>query len=313
VSRRALGLAAAAVAVGLVALATGCTTPRTEVVLVVQTDGIRVPEDVARIRILVADREVAADSAVYDEKVALCHDNLNVACYTLPLTAVLHPGPKQPHDSVRVQVDALSRDGTVVTSDAALFTFSPKQSLRLDFVLYSNCIGVIECAKRDQACGPDANCITLTPVKLSGEPDLGSSGGDMAVPGSVGDLAMTPPDLTNVTDLSGCGAITCGPGTTCIASQCNPCGNSGLPCCNGSCNLGFSCNGTTCQSCGGPGGLCCQSPVPPAPQPCIDGQACAAGFCPQPAHDLSVAVVRDMSLPIGTVEMGAMMLTQGAP
>jgi hypothetical protein len=210
---RALVVAAAAAVVALVALP-GCKKARTEMVIVVQTEGVRVPEDVAQIRVLVADRESGGDVVVYDNTVPLCTPTLTTGCYTLPLSAVLHPGAKQPDDPVRVQIDALSRGGTRVTSSAALFTFSPKQSLRLDFVLYAACIGVIDCAVRDQACGPDAMCVGLTAVRLDGEPDLGpiapadlslAPPGDMAMSGGgVRDLSMptgAPPDMAS-TDMA---------------------------------------------------------------------------------------------------------------
>jgi hypothetical protein len=176
-------------------------------VVVVQTEGVRVPEDVAQIRVLVADREASGDSAVYDQTVPLCTPTLTSNCYTLPLSAVLHPGAKQPNDTVRVQIDALSRSGAVVTASAALFSFSPKQSLRLDFVLYAACIGVVSCAERNQACGPDAMCTTLTPVKLDGEPDLGATGGDggaadLSLPGEIGDLAAPPGSDLAATDMA---------------------------------------------------------------------------------------------------------------
>jgi len=203
---RALVVAAA---VALVACA-GCKQARTEMVIVVQTEGVRVPDDVAQIRVLVADRETGGDAVVYDSTVPLCTPTLTTGCYTLPLSAVLHPGAKQPNDPVRVQIDALSRGGTKVTSSAALFTFSPKQSLRLDFVLYAGCIGVVDCSVRDQACGPDAMCVVLRPVKLDGEPDLGpigapadlagatmstdmagAAGHDLSMPGTATDMASS--------------------------------------------------------------------------------------------------------------------------
>jgi hypothetical protein len=212
---RAAVVAVALVAAGLIGA--GCKKPRTEMVVVVQTEGVRVPEDVAQIRVLVADRESGGDTPVYDSTVSLCTPTLTTGCYTLPLSAVLHPGSKQPDDPVKVQIDALSRTGVRVTSSAALFTFSPKQSLRLDFILYSNCIGLVDCSVRDQACGPDAKCTTLTPVKLEDDPDLGlgggggsggSGGGDMSLPPPVRDLSMAPgsdlasSDMSSVDDMA---------------------------------------------------------------------------------------------------------------
>jgi hypothetical protein len=172
--------------------AAGCKKPRTEMLITVQTDGVRVPEDVAQVRLLVTDRQSGGDGVMYDSTVPLCTPTSTTICYTLPLTAVLHPGPKQPSDTVRVQIDALARGGGLVTSSAATFAFSAKQSLRLDFILYAACIGVTDCAKRDQACGPDAMCTTLTPVQFEGEPDLGPGGGGGGADMASSDMAAPP-------------------------------------------------------------------------------------------------------------------------
>jgi hypothetical protein len=182
------------------AAASGCKKARTEMYISVQTEGVRVPEDVAQVRMLVLDRQGGGDSIVYDNTVALCTPTLTTGCYTLPLSAVLHPGAKQPNDTVKVQIDALSRTGAKVTSSAAIFTFSPKQSLRIDFVLYAACIGVTSCSERDQACGPDAMCTTLTPTPLESEPDLGPGGrSDMSGPH---DMAAPPGSDLSSTDMA---------------------------------------------------------------------------------------------------------------
>jgi hypothetical protein len=307
-----------AVVVALAALAAaGCHKARTEAVVVVQTAGVRIPDDVASIRLLVEDRASTGDDPLYDHTVPLCTATLTTGCYQLPLSAVLFPGAKQGSDSVRVEVDAVSQTGVTVTADAALFTFAAGESLRLDFVLYQNCIGVTNCAARDQACGSDAMCAPVPIVPFQGEPDLGNGGvppsSDMAVsgtgpdmtvpppPGS--DLSAPPPDLTSSLDMSGCTGVLCPPMMTCVAGGCVSCGGMGDPCCGlsgpsrggggpshvrsggtpmagggpGTCNPGFACDGTTCVPCGAPNALCC---MPPAP-PCNFGGCLGNGYCPQ--------------------------------
>jgi hypothetical protein len=151
---RALALAAAVAAV------TGCTEHQTEMILVITAEGVRIPEDVHKVHLTVADRQGGNDDTVYDADVELCTPTLSAACYNMPVTAALFPGKSHGSDSVRVQVTAIGGNGPVI-DDAALFTFADKQSLRLDFVLYANCLGNVECAKRDQACGPLDSCIDL--------------------------------------------------------------------------------------------------------------------------------------------------------
>lgn len=165
--------------------AVGCTKHQTEMILVITTEGVRIPDDVHSLHLHVADRQGSGDDPVYDADVALCNPTLTTTCYDLPVTAVLYPGPSRGNDSVRVQVTANGATGPVI-DDAALFTFASEQSLRLDFVLYANCLGNVECAKRDQACGPLDTCIDLKPGPGNGPLDL-------AMPG--------PPDL------AGCGQL----------------------------------------------------------------------------------------------------------
>lgn len=253
------------------ALGGGCSESPTQVKVAIYTRGVRVPDDVARIHLSVADHEPAAsdaggvDDSVYDADVELCTDDVSGGgCYDLPLSAVLFPGKKRAGDSVRVQVDAVGPAGSIVTSDAALFVFSPHQSFQLDFVLYAACIGIVDCAARNQACGPDAQCTTLGPVAGGSTPDLAgdvSGGGDdLAAVGDMagkdggggnGDMSKSPGDLAppmvDMTPIS-CGSAGCAPGTVCSSGSCVPCGAptelccSTLPACtSGTCQLNGHC------------------------------------------------------------------------
>jgi hypothetical protein len=274
------------------ALAGGCTTPRTECVIVISTAGVRIPDDVTALHLTVSDHSPSGDDPLYDAPVPLCSGGLASGCYDLPVTAALYPGPQHGTDSVKVEVDAVNTAGTKVIADAALFTFARQQSLRLDFVLYARCLGVTDCAERDLACGPDANCVPLTPSTVNGEPDLARqapedfatpiydlAGADL-LPGA--DMARPPADLTIVSDLAGCANVVCPPGETCNAGTCNPCGTVTMQCCvttQPACGVGLACNGAQCEVCGQPYQLCC--PVPENVQACQDGSGCdSTGHCP---------------------------------
>ena len=269
----------------MAALAVGCTRPRTEAVIVVHTYGVRIPLDVEKLHVQVADHRVTGDDltindAVYDQDVVLCHEGLGVGCYDVPVTAALYPGKHQPNDTVRVQIDAINTSGKPVISDAALFTFAEGQRLRLDFVLYANCLGNIACAERDQVCGPDDQCVDATTGPLGDKPDLSAIAmPDLSVdqtppdlsgvpPGS--DLAQSPPDLISTIDMAGCDSVSCGPNMTCYAGQCQPCGGVNQLCCGTSmtCSAGnLVCDGTRCVQCGTPPELCCA------------GNTCFSGSC----------------------------------
>jgi hypothetical protein len=160
---------------------------------------VRIPDDVDHIRLQVAD---AADTAhpLFDKSFLVCGGSITDNCLSLPLNFTLIPGKEHPDHSTRVQLTAL-RGNMPVIDDAALFTFAPEQDLRLDFVLYAKCIGVLECAERNQACGPDATCVDVPAVPIHGDPDLGGGPADLAA--SSADMAMPPLYDLALADLSG--------------------------------------------------------------------------------------------------------------
>jgi hypothetical protein len=303
----------ASTALGLVVamVAGGCTEHQTEMILVITTEGVRVPDDVLKLHLNVADREGSLDDTVYDADVQLCNPELSTSCYDIPVTAVLFPGKAHGGDSVRVQVDAIGPNGATVISDAALFTFADKQSLRLDFVLYANCLGNVECALRDQACGPLDQCIDLHPGHTSGPLDLALyNPADMSMPADMtlvdlagADLTQVPPDLVSILDLAGCANVTCDMGEQCVAGVCQPCGLATEPCCFGSmskplppnhpnaggtgagtCNSSnLECSGGMCVVCGNDTQLCCSMQTPS----CNGSDVCINNTCqPLPPLDL---------------------------
>jgi hypothetical protein len=305
------------VAAALAAIA-GCHKHATETIIVVQTEGVRIPQDVHKVHLTVQDRTGPAmgdmgapDETVYEQDVELCREGLSTACYDIPVSAVLFPGKARGTDPVRVQVDAVGGNGVVI-SNAALFTFADDQTLRLDFVLYANCLGNVECAKRDQACGPLDTCIDLTPTHGSGATDLARpmppadlatpTVRDMTVVDLAGvDLYMPPPDLTRVTiDMAGC-PTTCPMGEVCVGGTCTPCGGPNQLCCPGfapppsGCNAtNLVCDGTYCRYCGAIGELCC-----------MGGTCPASGFCNPPSN--MCEDFPDFSMPTPPKDMGIMM------
>jgi hypothetical protein len=263
------------------AAAAGCTKARTEAVVVVTTEGVRVPDDIDTIELVVAD---AADTAnpVFQKNFRICGADITQDCLTLPLNFTLIPGAHKTHSS-RVQVTA-TRKTMPAIANAAIFTFAEGQSLRLDFVLYANCLGNLDCAVRDQACGPDATCHPVPVTPISGEPDLAFNAPDMS---GTGDDLSTPQDLSipqdlslprdlatphdlrtpndlQMPDLAGCTPLcvvgACGPGNcgqtctcsgteVCQATTCNPCGNVTQACCAGNlCSGPLHCYGGTCDT-----------------------------------------------------------------
>ena len=182
-------------AIVFVALA-GCTKARTEAVVVVTTDGVRIPDDVDALDLVVADTSDLANP-VFQKSFRVCGGDVTTDCFTLPLDFTLIPGAHRTHSS-RIRITA-TRHNAPVIDNAAIFTFAEGVSLRLDFVLYANCLGNNDCASRDQACGPDAMCHPIPAVPISGEPDLATGPGDLAVGADLSssvDLSLQPPDMT---------------------------------------------------------------------------------------------------------------------
>ena len=78
-------------------LGSSCSKHQTELILVVTTDGVRIPEDVRKLHLTVTDREPSLDDVVYETDVELCSPELTSSCYNIPVTAVLFPGKTPRH------------------------------------------------------------------------------------------------------------------------------------------------------------------------------------------------------------------------
>jgi hypothetical protein len=285
----------------------GCSKPRTEAVVIISTDGIRIPDDVAALHLTVFDKAPGGDDPVFDQQLPICREGHPGSCYPLPLSMTLIRGAMRPGDSVRVLVDAINTDGKPVISDAALFTFSPEHSLRLDFVLYANCLGNVDCSHLDMACGPEDRCYGINPMTFTGEPDLSASPADLSAPGDFGNEDLSPSlvdlassDLSHL-DLTGCvpqcTGRTCGDDTCfgmcgmcsgfnyCQAATgtCQPCGALNEFCCaQATCKFGLVCDGTNhCVNVM----VGMEPPCGAATQQCCPGSQCDPGLvCDTSVH-----------------------------
>jgi hypothetical protein len=280
--------------------------PATEVVMVVTTDGIRIPADIDQVRVSIYNRTSVGDELLHQITVRLCHDGLGADCKRLPLTVTLYPGPERPGDSVRVLVEGLLRSNQPAIAGAGVFTFAQDRRLRLDFVLYGDCLGEVDCSRNDQICGPDRRCRSITPEPFEGMLDLAFPMSDLSMP-DFGDVDLAPDyrDMSSSADLSAadfagclrqCGSAPkpCGPdgcGGVCgscdvldeychsPAAGCLPCGGLNQFCCPETpprCNFSLVCNMNTKQCEPPPVGL--EPPCGAQTQPCCPGMQCNTGL-----------------------------------
>jgi hypothetical protein len=268
----------------------GCGGERTEIRVIIDKSGIVVGQDIDALHITVAPDETS--KAFYDLPVPLCTQALTTNCHQLPLHITLIPGATglMNMDNVRLQVDAKigGDSGTVRISDVANFTFSKGESLLLELVLSSNCLGNLSCAQAGLACGP-MGCYKATP-----EPDNAdlSAAVDLAPPADLRgadfagvDFSCAPKCAANY-----CGSDSCGGACTCAqfqecdpSSNCVPCGIHGQACCPTSqsprCQQASdACSSTTgsgtCVACLPTGNACSNGGAP-----CCSGSFCNGTTC----------------------------------
>jgi len=162
------------VAVTLVATTAGCS--RTEVVVTVDATELSVPDEIDHIVFTVTNpiTDPAGKNPVFvSPQLALCPPGqASSGCTSLPTALTLFPGNERPRDNVRVQLDAL-RQGTVVLSQASVFTFTPGERAKLTFNLYRDCLQ-LKCAAFDQGCAAGGVCQNLA-IESPSSPDLGAS------------------------------------------------------------------------------------------------------------------------------------------
>jgi hypothetical protein len=186
-------------------LLAGCTEPATQVLVIVHSYGLQIGPglDIDGLRIVVKNDKGDSAAASFDKTNPLCGDSPVPACWTLPVTATLVPGPDRPNDVVVVQVLG-QRNGTKVIGDQASFHFLKNTSQRLDFVLYANCLNV-DCTQADAACNFAGMCEPVEPMTFNGEPQLDGPPSSL-LPDLGGDLARADlgphPDLSGLPDMS---------------------------------------------------------------------------------------------------------------
>ena len=159
----------------MVVIMVGCD--RTEVVVAVDATELTVPDEIDHLIFTVTNptTDSAGKSPVFlSPQIALCAPGqpASASCTTLPTALTLFPGNERPRDSVRVQLDALHQ-GTVVLSQASVFSFTPGERARLTFNLYRDCLQ-LQCAAFDQGCAPGGLCQNLVAQGPSST-DLGAS------------------------------------------------------------------------------------------------------------------------------------------
>jgi hypothetical protein len=245
-----------------------CHAPITEALVTVSASGLQVGVDINRLHLLATDTN--AGFTGLDQTVALCPGP--AGCRDLPLSVVLYPGDKSPQDTIRVLIEGL-RDETTVLANVATFTFTTGVRKRFDVVLYGTCLNRLDCSGAGDACGPDGMCVHIMPTM----PDMAIMPADLSVTNDLGD------DFGEVrpgSDLSGCGdpGEACCAGSTCNAiniacynNTCQACGGLGQWCCpfdTNLCGAQFGCDDTFhCTVCGAAG------------QPCCANNTCSAGLC----------------------------------
>jgi len=134
----------------LLALAAGCESPATQLVVLVDTD-FAVPDEVAGLQVTVQDAEgsevSSAELAISD---ALSDSE---AVFSLPLSFAVVPVDDDASRRVRVQVDGLDRDGAWVASRSVRTGFIEDETLLLPIFLLRSCESVM--CPEGTTCGAD--------------------------------------------------------------------------------------------------------------------------------------------------------------
>ena len=154
--------------------------------LVISVDSTELgPADIDSLTITVTNPDDGPDGgtvAYQRQSLRLCKPGERRGCYSFPITVALRPGQLRPSTRVRVVVDAFDPAGAAVTSDAAVFSFTPEARSRLDFFLYRSCLGT-DCAAANLACGASGGCGALHAR------EDGTAPPDLALPPSSGEIA----------------------------------------------------------------------------------------------------------------------------
>lgn len=294
--------------------AASCNEKLTEMLVVVSNAGLVIGDEIDAVDITLRDPTGAVG---HQQRVPLCGTSSATAaqCLYFPFSVLLVPGDQRSGTPVEVQIDAI-KGGQKVIANVAIFRFTKKKTLRLDVILYPDCIDNLSCAEQKKACVQNGQCADLTPTdsdpdNLPKQPDLlGATidqsimppadlvGADLvgadfsevpdqsiAVDMSVSSPDSSPPlDLTTFPDLLepdlfGCEASCSGRqcGTNGCAGKCGEC--SGFTYCA---DTGFP-SAASCMTCGQLNQACC--PISNPQGRCEIGLECRVSKC-QPTDDM---------------------------
>jgi hypothetical protein len=206
----------------------GCTRPRTEAFVSIDVYGLTVGMELDELSIALSDDGPGEPTpGLFTAQAPLCAAGQSGTCYDLPVSLTVLPGPSQPHDVVRLDVDALL-GGVMVLADAVRFSFVDGTREDIHVVLYARCLNS-DCASLGETCGPDGKCVSLLgdmaePADAGVAPDLAVA--DAARPPDLtgadlagADLRVAPPDLSPTPDLGSCCAP-CINNTHCCVTTC---------------------------------------------------------------------------------------------
>lgn len=255
-------------------LLSACDVSRTELLLVIDNAGLEIPREIDGIALEVRDMR---DQVVFQlpQPIRPCRPGESPdgapKCYDFPIVVKLIPGERSPTDQVRLRLDAV-RGAARVLANTAVFYFAKGRTLRLDVVLYPECLGNLSCAEQNKLCAKNMMCIDAMPTEvepgqtdLAKRPsDLSASATDLNQPPDLSlppnpdftvvpyDLAPILPDLSNI-DFSGCQP-------DCTGRQCGPngCGGFCPPGCTSTVSQPAQCTPAgQCEQCGALGQACC--------------------------------------------------------
>jgi hypothetical protein len=151
----------------------------TEVVVQVDSDGLAIPAQIDRVRIVVSNpsgADLSSGNTSYESPlITLCGSAPQAGCQSLPISLTLVPGPSDGSALVRVEVQGFAPGQQAPTiTDASVFSFVSGTRQQLSFVLRGgNCLGM-DCAAQNAVCGVGGVCTVLTPTDPKA-PDMAAS------------------------------------------------------------------------------------------------------------------------------------------
>jgi hypothetical protein len=150
----------------------------TEVVVQVDSNGVAIPAQIDRVRIVVSNpsgADLASANPTYESPlITLCGAAPQAGCQSLPLSLTLVPGPSDGGALVRVEVQSFAPgQQTPSTTDASVFSFVSGTRQQLRFTLRETCLGM-DCAAQDAVCSAGGVCTKVSPTDPTA-PDLSMS------------------------------------------------------------------------------------------------------------------------------------------